>query len=206
MLRPLSAAEINSLVGRQAGFSHLPLIEADFVIFNVILMSTHLLWQPLCGALAIRKDRIVYCGADPVAAAAGIVADEMSLNPLDSTTHVHTMAGHESAARLIAPVWLDGGGQVVMPGLINGHCHGDMGLLRGFGDGLSLQEQNEAFADHNWFQKYLTDDDRVTGRQLTYAEALLSGTTFICENMYWSLGERAVDTMVESGIQGALAE
>ncbi|GHV73211.1 N-ethylammeline chlorohydrolase [Spirochaetia bacterium] len=102
--------------------------------------------------------------------------------------------------------WLDGGGKILMPGLFNGHCHGDMTLGKGLGDGMTLGEQNEAFADHNWFQKFITDEDRYYSRQLTYCEALLSGTTFLCENMYWSLGKDSAKAMTETGIRGALVE
>lgn len=95
---------------------------------------------------------------------------------------------------------------VMMPSLFNLHCHGDMTLARGLGDGLTLQEQNENFADHNWFQAYLSDEDRYLSRQLTYAEALLSGCGFILENMYWSLAKRSIDAVRSIGIRAALAE
>lgn len=95
---------------------------------------------------------------------------------------------------------------VMMPSLFNLHCHGDMTLARGLGDGLTLQEQNERFADHNWFQAYLRDEDRFLSRQLTYAEALLSGCGFILENMYWSLGKRSIEAVRSIGIRAALAE
>ncbi len=99
---------------------------------------------------------------------------------------------------------VDGAGHILMPGLVNGHCHGDMTLARGLGDGLTLAEQNTAFGD--WFYSLLTDEARIASRQLTYCEALLSGTTFIMENMYWGLGERSAKAMAETGITGALAE
>lgn len=95
---------------------------------------------------------------------------------------------------------------ILMPGLINGHCHGDMTIARGLGDGLTLQEQNETFASHNWFKTFLSDDDRYLSRRLTYAEALLSGCTFILENMYWSLGHRSIDAVDSIGIRAGLAE
>lgn len=96
--------------------------------------------------------------------------------------------------------------KLIMPGLVNGHCHGDMTLARGLGDGLTLAEQNERFASHNWFEHYLSEEDRIISRRLTYAEAMLSGCTFILENMYWSLGERAIEAVQLSGIRAALAE
>lgn len=102
--------------------------------------------------------------------------------------------------------WIDGKGKILMPGLVNGHCHGDMTLARGLGDDLTLAEQNEAFADTGWFYSLISDEDRYYSRQLTYCEALLSGTTFIMENMYWGMGERSVQAMKEVGIRGALAE
>ncbi|MEJ8734185.1 amidohydrolase family protein [Mediterraneibacter sp. ICN-202921] len=102
--------------------------------------------------------------------------------------------------------WIDGSGKILMPGLVNAHCHGDMTLARGLGDDLTLLEQNEKFADTEWFYTLISDEDRYYSRQLTYCEALLSGTTFIMENMYWGLGEDSVKAMVETGIKGALAE
>jgi 5-methylthioadenosine/S-adenosylhomocysteine deaminase len=101
---------------------------------------------------------------------------------------------------------IDGNGKILMPGLVNCHCHGDMTLARGLGDDMTLLEQIEAFRPHNWFYQYISDDDRYYSRQLGYCEALLAGTTFICENTYWSLGGRAVAAMGETGIKGALVE
>ena len=101
---------------------------------------------------------------------------------------------------------IDAKNKILMPGLINGHCHGDMTVLRGAGDGLTLQEQNSVFEDSCWFGTDLTEDDLFISRQLTYLEAIASGTTFIMENMYWGIGIRAVQAMRETGIRGALSE
>jgi len=101
---------------------------------------------------------------------------------------------------------IDATGRILMPGLFNGHCHGDMTFARGLGDGLTLQEQNGAFAGTDWFHTLITDEDRYDSRLLTYCEALLSGTTFINENMFWGLGARSADAMKTVGIRGALTE
>ena len=101
---------------------------------------------------------------------------------------------------------IDAGGKIVMPGLINAHCHGDMTLARGLGDDLTLAEQNSAFEHNNWFYRYITDEDRYYSRQLTYCEALRFGTTFILENMYWGLGNDSARAMAQTGIKGALAQ
>jgi 5-methylthioadenosine/S-adenosylhomocysteine deaminase len=101
---------------------------------------------------------------------------------------------------------IDATGHILMPGLFNGHCHGDMTFARGLGDDLTLLEQNERFADTNWFYSLIDDDVRYASRMLTYCESLLAGTTFINENMYWTLGERSISAMVTTGIRGALTE
>lgn len=109
-------------------------------------------------------------------------------------------------ARSEAKNWIDATGKIVLPGLVNAHCHGDMTLARGLGDGMTLLEQIQTFSAHNWFRAFIDDEDRFFSRQLTYAEAMLSGTAFLCENMYWSLKERSIAAMAQSGISGALAE
>jgi 5-methylthioadenosine/S-adenosylhomocysteine deaminase len=101
---------------------------------------------------------------------------------------------------------IEASGRILMPGLVNGHCHGDMTFARGLGDGMTLAEQIEAFESTGWFYSLTDDDVRYMSRQLAYCEALLSGTTFMLENMYWSLGARSVKAMAETGIRGALAE
>lgn len=102
--------------------------------------------------------------------------------------------------------YLDARGKIVMPGLVNGHCHGDMGFAKGGADNTTLKEQMENFASHNWFFEDITDEDRFYARQHTYAEALLSGTTMLLENMYWSLGNMSQRAFEEIGLRGALAE
>ena len=101
---------------------------------------------------------------------------------------------------------IDADNKILMPGLINGHCHGDMTVLRGAGDGMTLQDQNNAFTDNLWFGTDLSEEDLFLSRQLTYLEAISSGTTFIMENMYWGIGLPAVRAMAETGIRGALSE
>ena len=114
--------------------------------------------------------------------------------------------GEGPVARDECREWIDGGGKILMHGLVNCHCHGDMTLARGLGDDMTLLEQIEAYRSHNWFYEYISDDDRYYARQLAYCEALLAGTTFISENMYWGLGSRSVQAMNEIGIKGALVE
>ncbi|MEA4895223.1 MAG: amidohydrolase family protein [Oscillospiraceae bacterium] len=105
-----------------------------------------------------------------------------------------------------AAEFVDATGRIVMPGLINGHCHGDMAAAKGLGDGMTLLEQMTEFGKCGWFLPYLSDDERFYARQHTYCEALLSGTTTLIENMFWSLGKRSQQAFREVGLRGAEAE
>ena len=103
--------------------------------------------------------------------------------------------------------YLDASGHIILPGLVNGHCHGDMGFAKGAGDNLTLGEQMQVFADNSWFYNSLSSEDRFWSRKHTYAEALLSGTTMLMENMYWSLdGDLSQKAFSEIGLRGAPAE
>ncbi len=95
---------------------------------------------------------------------------------------------------------------IVLPGLVNGHVHGDVTVARGLGDDMTLFDQNAVLGSHNFFRDMLTPEDRFVSRQLTYIEAIKSGTTFLCENMFWSLGTDSLRAMREVGIRGALVE
>lgn len=65
---------------------------------------------------------------------------------------------------------------VVMPGLINTHCHAAMSLLRGFADDRPL---NEWLSNHIWpIEKQWVDENFVhDGSELAIAEMIKSGTT-----------------------------
>ncbi|MDR2922201.1 MAG: amidohydrolase family protein [Treponema sp.] len=152
-------------------------------IENVIIVSGNFGYVPFRGS--------VYLDGEVIA----------EVCPQDGSQDVSVPRWIDGVARRI-----DGGGKILMPGLVNCHCHGDMTLARGLGDDMTLREQIEAFRPHNWFYQFISDDDRYYARQLAYCEALLAGTTFICENMYWGLGERSIGAMTETGIKGALVE
>jgi 5-methylthioadenosine/S-adenosylhomocysteine deaminase len=101
---------------------------------------------------------------------------------------------------------IDAAGAVILPGFVNGHCHGDMACAMGMGDGLTLAEQNKTMAPFHFLKDILSDDDRIASRRLSYLCAIKSGTTFISENMFWSLGTRSADILADCGIRGALCE
>ena len=83
---------------------------------------------------------------------------------------------------------IDADGGIVLPGLINGHTHAAMSLLRGLADDLPLMD---------WLTQYIfpvesriNADFVYTGTRLACAEMILSGTTTFCD-MYLFEGEVA---------------
>jgi len=156
-----------------------------FGIDNVIIVSGNFGYEPFRGSVVVRGDRIAEVRRD-------------------SASSGERSPGERSPDGCAE--WIDGGGKILMPGLVNCHCHGDMTLARGLGDDMTLLEQIGAYRAHNWFQSFITDDDRFRARQLAYCESLLAGCTFICENMYWGLGAQSIAAMGEIGIKGALVE
>ncbi|MBI9109132.1 MAG: amidohydrolase family protein [Spirochaetales bacterium] len=101
---------------------------------------------------------------------------------------------------------IDAAGKVILPGFINGHIHADMLLCRGLGDGLTLHEQggNSLPGRHSWFRKQLTYENRRIGREIQYMEALRSGTTYICDFLFWAgVDEDVCSAFETTGIDGA---
>ncbi len=91
-------------------------------------------------------------------------------------------------------------GMVAMPGLINGHNHTPMSLLRGFSDDLKLMDWLE--------KKMLPAEDRMNeediywGAQLAMAEMIRSGTTAFAD-MYIHMNEIA-QAVVDTGMRASL--
>jgi len=90
----------------------------------------------------------------------------------------------ELAAEYNATLSLEGDGQIVMPGLINGHSHAAMTLLRGVADDLSLMD---------WLNNYIfpaevkfVDADFVRiGTELACWEMIRGGTTTFVDMYYF---------------------
>lgn len=72
--------------------------------------------------------------------------------------------------------------RVVMPGLVNTHCHVSMTLQRNYADDIPLMEW---LNDHIWpFEALQTGDDIALGAELGVVEMLLGGVTSFVD-MYW---------------------
>src|SRR5438094_9310738 len=94
-------------------------------------------------------------------------------------------------------------GKVVIPGLINGHTHVPMTLLRGIADELDLQE---------WLTKYIfpaeaknvTEDFVRVGTRLGLGEMIRSGTTTYCDMYYFE--DSVAEEAFKAGMPGVLDE
>jgi 5-methylthioadenosine/S-adenosylhomocysteine deaminase len=106
-----------------------------------------------------------------------------------------------------APEWdasiktIDATGRIVMPGIVNTHCHAAMTLLRGYADDMQLMP---------WLQqKMWPAEDRMKGEDIYWGTALgayemLSGgiTTFL--DMYF-FADDCARAIADTGIRGIIA-
>jgi 5-methylthioadenosine/S-adenosylhomocysteine deaminase len=128
------------------------------------------------GFLAIRGDEIIAVGSDPAAAfPKGITAKQT----------------------------IDATGKLIIPGLINGHTHIPMVLMRGLKDDVTLDD---------WLRKYIfpaearnvTEDYVRWGSRLALAEMIRSGTTTFADMYYFEDAE--ADETKAAGLRGVLGE
>ena len=97
---------------------------------------------------------------------------------------------------------LDAGGNLVMPGLVNGHNHCGMTLFRGMADDLPLD---------SWLYQHIfpaeaahVDPEMVYWcTKLAAAEMILSGTTTVADCYLFS--DRAATALSDSGMRGIAA-
>lgn len=93
---------------------------------------------------------------------------------------------------------LPGAGRILMPGLINGHTHAAMSLLRGIADDLPLQE---------WLERYIfpaevqfVDETFVrVGTELACYEMIRGGTTTFVDMYYFP--DAVAETVVQCGMR-----
>jgi len=98
---------------------------------------------------------------------------------------------------------IDAKGKLVIPGLINGHTHIPMVLMRGLVDDVTLDD---------WLRKYIfpaearnvTEDYVRWGSRLALAEMIRSGTTTFAD-MYYFEDAEAEETKA-AGLRGVLGE
>ena len=97
---------------------------------------------------------------------------------------------------------INGSGRLLIPGLINSHCHVPMTLLRGYGEGLPLDRwlSERVFP----FEDKITADDTYWGSLLGIAEMLSSGVTSFTE-MYALCGS-ICEAIKLSGIKSNISQ
>ncbi|MDA8443224.1 MAG: amidohydrolase [Peptococcaceae bacterium] len=92
-------------------------------------------------------------------------------------------------------------GLLAMPGLINGHTHAAMTILRSYADDLPLMEWLQ---EKIWpFEAKLKGDDIYWGTKLALVEMLLSGTTTMVD-MYDAM-DRVAEATQESGLRAIIS-
>lgn len=86
------------------------------------------------------------------------------------------------ASEYTAAEIIDARGRIVMPGLINAHCHGPDALFRGLVEDLPL----EAWLERLWVAEkaFVRPDTVRLGARLAYAEMIRGGTTTALD-MFW---------------------
>ncbi len=96
---------------------------------------------------------------------------------------------------------IDGTGKCVMPGLVNGHTHTPMALLRGYGEGCNL---------HDWlFSKIFPAEEKLNaesvyhGAMLAIAEMLLNGITCFADQYFFC--EAIAKAVLDSGIRANIS-
>ena len=126
------------------------------------------------GALLARAGRVVYAGPEE-----GLPA------------------GAGTAARLEAE------GGLILPGLINAHCHGPMVLFRGVADDLPLETwlfQHIFPAEAQWVDPEMTE----LGAGLAAAELLLAGVTTVCDAYFCAEG--MAKAYARAGLRAVVAQ
>jgi 5-methylthioadenosine/S-adenosylhomocysteine deaminase len=96
---------------------------------------------------------------------------------------------------------IDAAGMAVVPGLVNGHTHATMTLMRGYGGDLPLMKwlQDKIFP----VESKLTADDVYWGTRLACVEMIRSGTVRFWD-MYWQ-PEAVARAVEDAGIHASVA-
>ncbi len=95
---------------------------------------------------------------------------------------------------------IDCRGKLVMPGLVNTHCHAAMTLQRSYADDIPLMSW---LNDYIWpFESRQTPDDVALGMTLGIVEMLLGGVTSFVDMYYFE--NRCVEVAERMGIRAVL--
>lgn len=96
---------------------------------------------------------------------------------------------------------IDAKGCLVSPGFVNAHTHCAMTLVRGFAEGMSLMD----WLNRIWtFEAKLMPSDIQLGAELGAYEALLSGTTTINSQYFYSDNASEAHAFLKTGIRAVV--
>lgn len=99
------------------------------------------------------------------------------------------------------PQVIEASGMILIPGLVNAHCHAAMTLLRGYADDMTLQPWLE---EKIWpVEARLTGEDVYWGTLLACVEMLKAGVTCFAD-MYFFMDD-AARACVDAGIRASLS-
>lgn len=120
-----------------------------------------------------------------------------------SGSNIHQVGSMAACPTTTEATVINGEGLLVMPGLINGHCHAPMTLFRGLADDLDLL---------TWLQAHIFPAEaRQVNPEMVYwcsklaaAEMLLSGTTTVADGYF--LEDEVARACAETGIRCVAAQ
>jgi 5-methylthioadenosine/S-adenosylhomocysteine deaminase len=108
--------------------------------------------------------------------------------------------GPDLAADAAVDERLDATGGLVIPGLVNAHCHAAMTLLRGYADDLPLERW---LREAVWpIEAELAPADVRAGTDLALAELIRAGTTAFVD-MYFHVGQ-VVEAVADAGVRATV--
>lgn len=124
----------------------------------------------------------------------GIVDNRIALVTADESAVEAFRAAHPHVQEV------DCRGKLVMPGLVNTHCHAAMTLQRSYADDVALMSW---LNDYIWpFENRQTPDDVAVGMTLGVVEMLLGGITSFVDMYYYE--NRCVEVIERLGIRAML--
>lgn len=130
-----------------------------------------------------------------------ILIQDVLLDGRETHVYIEDNLISELGARREADLIIDGRGKACVPGLVNGHTHAAMVLLRSYADDMKLQEWLETKI---WpLEAKLTGEDIYWGTKLACLEMIKSGTTTL-NDMYFFM-EEAAKAVVDMGLRGVLS-
>ena len=130
-----------------------------------------------------------------------VVAETGRALAMDRGRVVAVVSADEARERYAPDVVFERPDHVLMPGLINAHCHAGMALLRGYADDLPLEQWlNDRIwpAESRWIDREFVAD----GTRLAIAEMLLGGTTCFSDMYYFP--DVVADEVIDAGIRAVV--